>query len=485
MRLLRPPGSGPRVSRAGRLRHGRQRGLYGRADSDSGCIDSRRMGQTETLTIEMPAMGESVTEGTVLEWHVAVGDQISEGDTVVEISTDKVDAEVPAPADGTITKLNAEPDDVIEVGSPLAEMEPGEGGGNSESATSGDGDGAAEGASGGAASAAASDGASGDGAAADGADADVAATPLARRIAADRGISLGRLTGSGPGGKVTKEDVLNGAEGGNGSGPAAAAAAGEEKALRGPAAMLAKAMNESRQVPTATSFRTIAVDTLDAKRKALNAALAAQGMKLSFTHLIAWAIVQAAREWPAMVRTYTERDGKQYMLDGAPVNLGIAVDVERKDGTRALMVPAIKAADSLAFPAFHSYYEDLITKTRENSLTADDFQGTNITLTNPGGLGTSASVPRLMAGQGTIIAAGSIAYPPEWAHATAERIKQLGVSKVTTLTSTYDHRIIQGAESGSFLGAIERLLQGEDEFYEEVARQLNIEPATATNAYPA
>ena len=150
------------------------------------------------------------------------------------------------------------------------------------------------------------------------------------------------------------------------------------------------------------------------------------------------------------------------------------------------MVPCIKGADGLDFAGFHSYYEDLITKTRENKLTADDFQGTNITLTNPGGLGTVASVPRLMTGQGTIVATGSIAYPVEWAHAPADKIKALGVSKVMTMTSTYDHRVIQGAESGSFLRRIDQLLQGEDDFYESVAESLRDRRRTVvTNAYPA
>jgi 2-oxoglutarate decarboxylase len=249
--------------------------------------------------------------------------------------------------------------------------------------------------------------------------------------------------------------------------------------------MLANAMDESRAVPTATSFRTIAVDTLDAKRKAVNSVLKDRGLKVSFTHLVAWAIVEATKDFPVMTRVFAEEDGKPFAIEGSPVNLGIAVDVQKKDGSHSLMVPAIKGADGLDFSGFHSRYEELIARTRENKLSADDFQGTNVSLTNPGGIGTMASVPRLLSGQSAIIATGSIAYPPEWKHASPERLKQLGVSKVMTLTSTYDHRVIQGAESGAFLRKIEELLQGEDEFYECVAKDLGFEATVVSNAHPA
>ena len=422
-----------------------------------------------SVTVSMPEMGESVTEGTILEWHVAEGDQVSQGDTVVEVSTDKIDAEVPAPADGTITKLLVAPDDTVQVGQALAEIAAGgataPGPTNEQRATSNE------------------QTATPTTPEAD-TDDDGRASPVARRIAAAKGVEIASVKGSGPGGKVTKEDVLA-AVAGDGNGAAPAAAGGEVKPLRGPPAMLAKAMNESLRIPTATSFRTLPVDTLDAKRKAINAELKERGTKVSFTHVIAWAIVKAAIEWPVMTRAYGEREGKPVVLEPGRVNLGIAVDVERKDGTRSLMVPCVKGAEELDFSGFHARYEELITKTRENKLTADDFQGTNVTLTNPGGLGTVASVPRLMSGQGTIVACGSLAYPVEWAHAPAEKVKALGVSKVMTTTSTYDHRVIQGAESGSFLRRIDQLLQGEDDFYEQLAESLGVSVGAVTRAHPA
>ncbi|HEX3735077.1 MAG TPA: multifunctional oxoglutarate decarboxylase/oxoglutarate dehydrogenase thiamine pyrophosphate-binding subunit/dihydrolipoyllysine-residue succinyltransferase subunit [Solirubrobacterales bacterium] len=449
------------------------------------------MAETATLQIAMPEMGESVTEGIVLEWHVAEGDFVNEGDTVVEVSTDKVDAEVPAPTSGVITKLVAAVDDEVPVGAPLAEMEPGEGSSSEGSSAAAAGPDRGEGPAGehvGSFSGPPprhpqASGGNGSGTEANGNSQDVRATPVARRVAEAAGVDLGAVTGSGPGAKVTKADVL--AAGNGGAQGATAAVAGTEKQLRGPAAMLAKAMDESRAVPTATSFRTIAVDTLDAKRKAINVVLKERGLKVSFTHLVAWAIVEATKGFPVMVRTFAERDGKSFALEGGPINLGIAVDVEKKDGSHTLMVPAIKGSDGLDFAGFHSNFEELIAKTRENKLTADDFQGTNISLTNPGGVGTVASVPRLLSGQSAIIATGSIAYPPEWLHASPERLKQIGVSKVMTLTSTYDHRVIQGAESGAFLKRVEQLLQGEDEFYEEVARDLGIDTAGITSAHPA
>ncbi len=217
-------------------------------------------------------------------------------------------------------------------------------------------------------------------------------------------------------------------------------------------------MTESLTVPTATSFRDIHAATLDARRKALNAQLAANGKKISFTHVIGYAIVQAAKRFPVMTHVFQEIDSKPHRVDPGAVGLGLAVDVEKKDGTHALVVPVIKHAEGMDFAAFHGAYETLVEKARTNRLMPDDFAGGTIQLTNPGTLGTVASVPRLMKGQGSIIATGTI--------------RDIGGAKIITITSTYDHRIIQGAESGMFLRTLDSLLQGEERFYEGLTESI-------------
>ncbi len=231
-------------------------------------------------------------------------------------------------------------------------------------------------------------------------------------------------------------------------------------AITGPAARLAQNMTDSLSVPTATSFRDIPVDLLDARRKELNAQLATAGKKVSFTHLVGFAIARAAREYPVMTHAFQEVEGKPHRLDPHGVNLGLAVDVEKKDGSRALVVPVIKHAEAMDFATFHATYETLVEKARANRLLPDDYAGATITLTNPGTLGTVASVPRLMKGQGSIIATGAI--------------RQVGAARIMTLTSTYDHRIIQGAESGMFLRRLDALLQGEERFYDAVFESLGL-----------
>jgi len=249
--------------------------------------------------------------------------------------------------------------------------------------------------------------------------------------------------------------------------------------LKGPALRLAQNMEASLAIPTATTFRELAVARLEAERKRLNAALAAagRGEKLSFTHLVAWAVVRAAQAHPVMNQGCLTRDGQTWKLVPEGTSLGLAVDVTRKDGTRGLVVPVLKRADTMTFDRFLATYEALVQKARANTLLPDDFAGATMTLTNPGGLGTVASVPRLMAGQGAILAIGAIGYPAEFATVSPATLAELGISRVMTITSTYDHRVIQGAESGSFLATVDRLLQGEEAFYDEVARALGVVPA--------
>jgi 2-oxoglutarate dehydrogenase E1 component len=402
----------------------------------------------ETVDIVTPTGGESVTEGTILEWSVKVGDTVKQGDTVVEISTDKVDMELPAPASGTITEILFAEGDTVSVGQVIARMQ----------------------ASGAAAAAppptpaAPQPTTGGDGA---------NISPVARRIAAQQGVDLSALTGTARGGRITKADVLAAkANGGNGAtapaapAPAAAAPSGAQP-IRGGAAALARYMDESRSIPTATSFRTLTVSVLEQRRAQLKDA----GQRVSFTHLIAYAIARVATEDMAvMAHHFAEVDGKPHRVDDGACNLGLAVDVEKKDGSRTLMVPVIRDAGRLNFAEFLGAYNALVEKARTNTLTADDLTGANISLTNPGGIGTIASVPRLMVGQGTIVATGAIGYPAGLGAIGAS----IGAEKVMTMTSTYDHRIIQGAESGRFLQRIEALLQGEEGFYERVFGDLGL-----------
>jgi 2-oxoglutarate dehydrogenase E1 component len=246
--------------------------------------------------------------------------------------------------------------------------------------------------------------------------------------------------------------------------------------IKGPAAKLVANMEQSLTVPTATSFRVVPVATLEERRRRINGALQATGRrdKISFTHLIAYALVQATKRYPVMGHTLSTQDGVPYRVQPEGIALGLAVDVQRKDGSRGLVVPVIKRAETMDFAAFHAAYEALVEKARSNRLMPDDFTGATMSLTNPGGLGTAASVPRLMAGQGTIIAVGAIGYPTEFTAVPEERLREFGISKVMTLTSTYDHRVIQGAESGEFLGAVEHLLQGDEGFYELIEESLQL-----------
>lgn len=248
----------------------------------------------------------------------------------------------------------------------------------------------------------------------------------------------------------------------------------ESQVLRGAAAAVVKNMSASLEVPTATSVRAIPAKAMIDNRIVINNHLKrTRGGKISFTHLLGYAIVQAVKKFPNMNRHFAEVDGKPNAVTPAHTNLGLAIDLPGKDGKRALVVAAIKGCETMRFGQFIAAYEDIVRRARDGKLTGEDFAGVTISLTNPGTIGTVHSVPRLMQGQGAIIGAGAMEYPAEFQGASEERIAELGVGKLITLTSTYDHRIIQGAESGDFLRTIHTLLL-DDEFYDEIFRELGI-----------
>ncbi len=245
--------------------------------------------------------------------------------------------------------------------------------------------------------------------------------------------------------------------------------AGERTQIRGPALKIVENMESSLAVPTATSARQIQIKLLDENRRWINRHFESQGKgKTSYTHFIAWAMIKALGKYPQMNDSYEQVDGTAYRVRRPDVNLGVAVDVQKKDGTRSLLVPNVKGANRMTFTQFLNAYQDVVKRARDGKLQVSDFQGTTISITNPGTIGTVASTPRLMAGQGAIIATGAIEYPAEYAAMTEEALSQLGISKVFTITSTYDHRIIQGAESGLFLAYIHELLLGKHSFYDEI-----------------
>ena len=261
--------------------------------------------------------------------------------------------------------------------------------------------------------------------------------------------------------------------------PAAAAATAEPATeyvpLRGPAAAVAKNMNASLELPTATSVRAIPVKLLFDNRIVINNHLKrARGGKVSFTHVIGYAMVQALKTMPSMNWHFAEKDGKPTLVKPEHVNLGLAIDLVKPNGDRQLVVAAIKKAETLNFFEFWQAYEDIVRRARSGKLTMDDFQGVTASLTNPGGLGTVHSVPRLMPGQSMILGVGSMDYPAEFQGTSQDTLNRLGISKVMTLTSTYDHRVIQGAASGEFLRIMNQLLLGENDFFDDIFAALRI-----------
>jgi len=245
--------------------------------------------------------------------------------------------------------------------------------------------------------------------------------------------------------------------------------------IRGVAARVVQSMEASLTVPTATSVRAIPAKLMIDNRTVINNHLArGRGGKVSFTHLIGYAMIKALRAMPEMNTFFAEQDGKPVLGRPEHINLGIAIDLAKPDGTRQLLVPSIKGCEALDFGQFWASYEETVRKARSGTLTVDDYAGTTVSLTNPGTLGTVHSVPRLVQGQGLILGVGAMDYPAEFQGASEETLTNLAISKVITLTSTYDHRVIQGAQSGDFLRRIHEIMLGAEHFYDEIFAALRI-----------
>ncbi|MBS6030623.1 MAG: multifunctional oxoglutarate decarboxylase/oxoglutarate dehydrogenase thiamine pyrophosphate-binding subunit/dihydrolipoyllysine-residue succinyltransferase subunit [Kocuria rhizophila] len=264
-------------------------------------------------------------------------------------------------------------------------------------------------------------------------------------------------------------------------GEASAKAAKEKPAedtvvkLRGPAKAVAANMEASLTVPTATTVRAVPAKLLIDNRLVINSHLARnRGGKVSFTHLVGYAVIRALSNFPSMNVIYDDSDGKPAAVHPAHVNFGIAIDIPNKDGSRNLVVPNVKGAEEMSFLQFWTAYEDIVKRGRNGALTMDDYAGTTVSLTNPGGIGTVHSVPRLSKGQACIIGVGALDYPAEYKGASPRTIARNAVSKIITLTSTYDHRVIQGAGSGEFLKLVEHYLLGGDDFYDHIFEALRI-----------
>ncbi|MFC7549531.1 multifunctional oxoglutarate decarboxylase/oxoglutarate dehydrogenase thiamine pyrophosphate-binding subunit/dihydrolipoyllysine-residue succinyltransferase subunit [Plantactinospora sp. GCM10030261] len=278
-----------------------------------------------------------------------------------------------------------------------------------------------------------------------------------------------------PAAKPAAKTAAKPAESGKAAQSAAPADGAKTVPLRGVAARIVQNMDASLSVPTATSVRAVPAKLLVDNRIVINNHLArGRGGKVSFTHLIGYAMVRALATRPEMNYSYAAADGKPTVVQPEHVNLGIAIDLVKPDGSRSLVVPSIKGCERMDFRQFWQAYEDVVRRARRNELTMEDYSGTTISLTNPGGIGTVHSQPRLMAGQGTIIGVGAMEYPAPYAGMSEETLADLAVSKVITLTSTYDHRIIQGAQSGEFLKVMHELMLGEHGFYDQIFTSLRI-----------
>jgi pyruvate dehydrogenase E2 component (dihydrolipoamide acetyltransferase) len=449
-------------------------------------------GGGEGTSVTMPALGESVTEGTVTRWLKSVGDQVTADEPLLEVSTDKVDTEIPAPVSGTLLSISVNEDETVDVGAELAVIGSADGAPASAPAEPKPAPAAAETASAPApeaekapepqpapakqapaapapaaqapAPAPAAQAPAGDGSG-------TYVTPLVRRLAAERGVDLSRVSGSGVGGRIRKQDVLAAAD--KASAPAAAApatripspAATPDTSVRGRTekmsrlrSVIARRMVESLQVSAQLTTVVEADVTRIAKlrQKAKADFEAREGVKLSFLPFFAKAAVEALKAHPSVNSSIDQEAGTVTYHDAE--NLGIAVDTER-----GLLVPVIHDAGDLSLGGFARKIADLAERTRSNKVTPDELGGGTFTLTNTGSRGALFDTPIINQPQVAILGVGSVVKRPVVVN-DPDLGEVIAVRSMVYLALTYDHRIVDGADAARFLTTVrERLEAGQFE----------------------
>ncbi|SEE01626.1 2-oxoglutarate dehydrogenase, E2 component, dihydrolipoamide succinyltransferase [Ruania alba] len=451
----------------------------------------------DRTAITLPALGESVTEGTVTQWLKSVGDSVDVDEPLLEVSTDKVDTEVPSPVAGTLVEILVNEDDTVEVGGTLAYV------GAAGSAPAPAQEAPAQDAPADEAPAHEAPAAPAPSAptpepapeptpapekapepAAEEAPAPAASessgtpyvTPLVRKLAADKGVDLSSLTGTGVGGRVRKQDVLDAAEKAAAAAqPAAAEQAPSAPAARKPAAqpavsplrgttekmsrlrkIVAQRMVESLQT-SAQLTTVVEVDVTKVARlraRAKSEFQAREGVKLTFLPFFTLAATEALKQFPKLNASI---DGDEVVYHGSE-NVGIAVDTER-----GLVVPVIKDAGDLNIAGIARKIADLAARTRDNKATPDELGGGTFTITNTGSGGALFDTPILLQPQVGILGVGTIVKRPVVV-ADADGAEVIAVRSMVYLALSYDHRLVDGADAARFLTAMkDRLEEGEFE----------------------
>ena len=427
---------------------------------------AKSSGGGEATSVKMPELGESVTEGTVTRWLKKVGDKVEADEPLLEVSTDKVDTEIPSPVSGTLLSITAEEDDTVEVGGELAKIgEPGESGeapAEPKPEPKAKEEPKPEPQKEPAPAAASSNG-----------DGTPYVTPLVRKLASENNVDLAKVKGTGVGGRIRKQDVLAAAEEAKAPAkeepkrePAMEPAAAAEKPtsalahLRGTTQkasrirqITAKKTRESLQA-TAQLTQTHEVDMtkiVALRARAKNDFAEREGVKLTYLPFIARAVIDALKIHPNVNASYNEETKEITYYDAE--HLGIAVDTEQ-----GLLSPVIHNAGDLSLAGLARAIADIADRARSNNLKPDELSGGTFTITNIGSQGALFDTPILVPPQAAMLGTGAIVKRPR---VIVDELgnESIGIRSVSYLPLTYDHRLIDGADAGRFLTTIKRRLE--------------------------